>query len=803
MALVVSLQTQAGYRGGGSSNLGDWMTWGGAMNLEETRKYIERRMGDVGLNVRIDNSGYQAIQKYTSGDKERLNQLYYKLVSVGSRQEKREVNGVTIQIAIDDLRRMDEFMDHMPARIEHNDKVDVDRLTIEQLASSLEQKVAEEIEFAVEEVRRKAAPTSAEGGGPNGTDHFVAPAEQIETIIAPATAGTPGKPRVLVVDDSPTIRAAVTKALENDFELVQAPDGEKGWEALCADASVKLVVTDLMMPGMDGFALIERIRSAKVPGVAGLPIIVVTALEDPQAKVHALVAGANDFITKRTDTLELQARVMARYQLSQIVGNGEFTSGSRSTKDSGPPPQEIAAALLGTRSSTTYGRQSVNIAAAAKRYGRINRDSSNTNAVSTGPLNADAGASFETEQAGNRTWVRALGLDRLARMSSTTGITLLASVVVVAVILGILYVNRFPSEVAIRAGETRAVPAANRDTDSGAADIVQLPGAEDTPRVSDKRKTANAESAESWTTADGSPARETLPPSPNETPEPQASKELIATKVKPEPVSVKQRARPKTEAAPVVTAAQALPRTAKESAAPVVKAETTQVDVDVPTSKNISQAEMNVAPTDPVARSTPVPASDNASTTITEPTSVVVSTKPDLVEPPPTNVPQLTPPPVAEFTPNVPTAAPDSLVATVGPPGADGGVVSSTKLTKAELASLIKRFVFVYQAGDIQQFLSLFDDNVRTNDRTTKAGLRKDYDDLFRNTSMRQMVLGDISWDIKDRQAEGAANFEVRVRRINEQEVKVYQGSLTFHVEKTNDRIRIIRMYHGQWKAQS
>ena len=125
------------------------------MNLEETRRYIERRMGDVGLSVRIDNSGYQTIQKYTSGDKERLNQLYYKLVSVGSRQEKREVNGVTIQIAIDDLRRMDEFMDHMPARLDHNDKVDVDRLTIEQLASSLEQRVAEQIEFAVEEVRRK------------------------------------------------------------------------------------------------------------------------------------------------------------------------------------------------------------------------------------------------------------------------------------------------------------------------------------------------------------------------------------------------------------------------------------------------------------------------------------------------------------------------------------------------------------------------------------------------------------------------------------------------------------------------
>ena len=141
-------------------------------------------------------------------------------------------------------------------------------------------------------------------------------------------------------------------------------------------------------------------------------------------------------------------------------------------------------------------------------------------------------------------------------------------------------------------------------------------------------------------------------------------------------------------------------------------------------------------------------------------------------------------------------------MATVGPPRADGTAVSSSRLTKAELSSLIKRFVFVYQAGDLQQFLSLFDDNIRTNDRTTKAGLRQDYEDLFRSTSMRQMVLGDISWDIKDGQAEGAANFEVRVRRVNEQEVRVYQGSLTFQVEKTDGRVRIVRMYHGQWKAQ-
>ncbi|HLF23076.1 MAG TPA: response regulator, partial [Burkholderiales bacterium] len=554
--------------------------------------------GDVGLNVRIDNSGYQAIQKYTSGDKERLNQLYYKLVSVGSRQEKREVNGVTIQIAIDDLRRMDEFMDHMPARIEHNDKADVDQLTIEQLASSLEQKVAEEIEFAVEEVRRKGAPNSAEDGGPNGTDHFAAPADRIETIVVPApaaaTAETAGKPRILIVDDSPTIRAAVTKALENDFELVQATDGEKGWVALCADSSIKLVVTDLMMPGMDGFALIERIRSAKVPGIAGLPIIVVTALEDPQAKVHALVAGANDFITKRTDTLELQARVVARYQLSQIVGNGEIANGARPSKEPGPPPQEIAAALLGTRNSTTFGRRSVNIAGAAKRYGRINRDSSNATASDAEPLNADAAARSDTEQAGNQTWVRALRLDRLARMSSTTGITLLASVVVVAVILGILFVNRSPSEVATAVARDHLDPAA--------ANLTPPTRADGAPPVSEEQQGASTDSTESWTTADGSPAREKLPALLNET------TGSASTAVKAAPVPAKQDVPLKNEAKPEVTVAQALPKAANESAAPVVKADAARTAVDAPTASVTKAEKQQTVPTDAASKATPTPA---------------------------------------------------------------------------------------------------------------------------------------------------------------------------------------------------
>jgi CheY-like chemotaxis protein len=745
------------------------------MNVEETRRYIERRMGDVGLIVRIDNSGYQAIHSYTSGDNERLNQLYYKLVSVGSRQEKREVNGVTIQIAIDDLRRMDEFMGHMPTRLVQDDKLDTDRITIEQLASSLEQKVAEEIEFAVDEVRRKGAETEADGGL-NGTDHAVPIA--VKTEAAVGTAGTPGKPCILVVDDSPTIRAAVTKALENDFELLQASDGERGWEILCANSQIKLVVTDLMMPAMDGFALIERIRSAKVPGVAGLPIIVVTALEDPQAKVHALVAGANDFITKRTDTLELQARVVARYQLSQIVGNAGYAAGTRPYKDAGPPPHEIAAALLGTRTSSSVSRNSVNIVGAARRHGKGGRASSSESAAPSASHDGEYGAGMDSKRPAARKGIGALGLERLNRVGSTTVITVVSSVLVVAAILGILYVNRPPALSAVSLGNAPIALTAARESIPQPADA--------NAQSSEDGKIADPASTGTWTTADGSPSRESLPPahsgSPVETAEETATVAAKPLAIPSERVSVSDstvKPVPKAEPEPraSTTPAPVKPETVKTAAAP-------------------ASAPANVARS---AESN----STSAGATSSEQLPTVSAARPIVTDPASTAPPDPAPAATAESVTESPNTASSAWVATVGPPRADTSALPNPKLTKEELKSLVNRFVFVYQAGDIQQFLGLFDDNIRTNDRSTKAGLREDYEELFRSTAMRQMVLGDIAWDIKDRQASGAANFEVRIRRLNEDDLRVYQGSLTFHVEKADGRIRIIRMYHGQWKAQS
>lgn len=123
------------------------------------------------------------------------------------------------------------------------------------------------------------------------------------------------------------------------------------------------------------------------------------------------------------------------------------------------------------------------------------------------------------------------------------------------------------------------------------------------------------------------------------------------------------------------------------------------------------------------------------------------------------------------------------------------------KITKEELSALLRRFAFVYEAGDLDQFVNLFSDNARTNDKSTRQGIREDYENFFRSTDLRQMNLGQVNWEVDENQAQGWGNFDVTVRRSGEQEVQAYSGSLSFYVEKVDGRLRIVRLYHGQRRA--
>ena len=122
--------------------------------------------------------------------------------------------------------------------------------------------------------------------------------------------------RVLVVEDEDAIRKFVTSVLRSaGYEVMSAPDGEHGL-AVAEDEPLDLVVLDLMMPGMDGMQVCQRLREEQ-----DISIIVLSAKGEETDKVEALNAGADDYLTKPFGVPELLARVQAVLRRSQRRGS--------------------------------------------------------------------------------------------------------------------------------------------------------------------------------------------------------------------------------------------------------------------------------------------------------------------------------------------------------------------------------------------------------------------------------------------------------------------------------------------------
>lgn len=124
-------------------------------------------------------------------------------------------------------------------------------------------------------------------------------------------------PRVLIVDDSRIVRATLIKHLKGHYEFREEADGEAGWSALLADEAVQIVLTDLSMPKLDGYGLIERIRASDVPRVKRVPVILISGEEDEASRNKAKELGASDFITKGIGTPELLSRIASLVKLAK------------------------------------------------------------------------------------------------------------------------------------------------------------------------------------------------------------------------------------------------------------------------------------------------------------------------------------------------------------------------------------------------------------------------------------------------------------------------------------------------------
>src|SRR5690606_5780540 len=126
------------------------------------------------------------------------------------------------------------------------------------------------------------------------------------------------KPRILVADDSKVVRMAATKILSDKFELVLAADGLEAWKALNEDSTIQVVLTDLGMPNVDGYQLIEKMRQSGKETIRNIPVVVITsAAEEETVKKKVFEIGATDFVSKPFNSIEITARLKAHASYRQ------------------------------------------------------------------------------------------------------------------------------------------------------------------------------------------------------------------------------------------------------------------------------------------------------------------------------------------------------------------------------------------------------------------------------------------------------------------------------------------------------
>ena len=113
--------------------------------------------------------------------------------------------------------------------------------------------------------------------------------------------------RVLLVEDDLTAARGIALMLKSGGAVIdQADSGEEGLE-LVRHYDYDIMVLDLMLPDMEGYEVVRRMRAARIE----VPILILSGLSRPQAKVKGLAMGADDFITKPFDKSELIARIQA------------------------------------------------------------------------------------------------------------------------------------------------------------------------------------------------------------------------------------------------------------------------------------------------------------------------------------------------------------------------------------------------------------------------------------------------------------------------------------------------------------
>lgn len=121
------------------------------------------------------------------------------------------------------------------------------------------------------------------------------------------------KKNILIIDDDNDIRNMLVNYFKKeDYLVYYASDGEKGLQIL-KSKSVSLIILDIMMPKMDGYTMLSKLR-----GFSSVPVILLTAKDQQMDKIRGFIVGCDDYIVKPFDFTELSLRVLAVLRRSKV-----------------------------------------------------------------------------------------------------------------------------------------------------------------------------------------------------------------------------------------------------------------------------------------------------------------------------------------------------------------------------------------------------------------------------------------------------------------------------------------------------
>ena len=123
------------------------------------------------------------------------------------------------------------------------------------------------------------------------------------------------RPRLLLVDDEPTNLQVLRHVLQADYRLLFATDGARALQ-VAREQQPQLILLDIMMPGMDGYAVCRALKAD--PATAGIPVIFITALNDSQDETAGFDVGAVDYLTKPVSPPVVRARVRTHLSLVRM-----------------------------------------------------------------------------------------------------------------------------------------------------------------------------------------------------------------------------------------------------------------------------------------------------------------------------------------------------------------------------------------------------------------------------------------------------------------------------------------------------